>query len=120
MGVDKNDIDSMYGLALTYKIQVKYDLAEKYFLMAIDKNHVASMYNLALMYNYQEKYELAEKYFLMAALNGNKISQKKINKILHKNFDIESAMKAKKFLDDKNTQIIDKCLNYFRINKEIC
>ena len=46
--------------------QKKFDLAEKYYLMAIEKEHVSAMFNLGFLYANQEKYNLAEKYYLMA------------------------------------------------------
>ena len=53
-------------LGYIYAKQAKYDLAEKYYLMAIEKENDVAMYNLGNLYKNQAKYDLAEKYYLMA------------------------------------------------------
>ena len=59
------------NIGIIYDNQEKYDLAEKYYLMAIDKGYENAMCNLGFLYYNQEKYDLAEKYYLMAIEKGN-------------------------------------------------
>lgn len=63
-------VNSIHNLALLYEKQNKYELAEKYYLMAIEKGSIKSMNNLAILYHKQIKYKSAEKYYLMAISNG--------------------------------------------------
>jgi hypothetical protein len=71
-----NDInkinDDLYYLGVYYQyININYDLAKKYLLMAVDKGCIAAMNNLGNHYQFIEKnYNLANKYFLMAFDKG--------------------------------------------------
>jgi len=58
----------MRCLGNIYNIQQKYDLAEKYYLLAIELNNKdsKSMTYLGNCYYNQQKYDLTEKYYLMA------------------------------------------------------
>jgi len=67
---DKGYVKAMNNLALLYKTQEKWDLAEKYYLHAVDKGDVNAMYNLAILYKTQEKWDLAETYYLLAVDKG--------------------------------------------------
>ena len=118
MAIDKGHIDAMYNLAVLYKDQNKYELAEKYYLMAIDKGQVNAMYNLAILYKKQDKYKLTVKYYLMAALHYDINARNKINEMLDKNFDIRLAIKAESFLNEKNTQKMNYILVYFYENQK--
>ena len=60
----------MLNLGLLYENQEKFDLAEKYYLMAIKENNSNAMFNLGLLYYNQEKFELALKYFEQALKAG--------------------------------------------------
>ena len=45
---NENDSDAMFDLGLLYDEQEKYDLAEKYYLMAVKYNNGSAMTNLGL------------------------------------------------------------------------
>ncbi|MDR3218501.1 MAG: sel1 repeat family protein, partial [Dysgonamonadaceae bacterium] len=59
------------ALGFVYDNQEKFDLAEKYFLMAIEKGDSDAMFNLGHLYKNQEKFDLAEKYYLLAIEKGD-------------------------------------------------
>ena len=80
-----------------YNNQEKYDLAEKYYLMAIDKGHEDAMYNLGNLYNNQEKYELAEKYWLMAIEKGHKSAM--YNLVLMYYFQNRNKEQVRQYID---------------------
>ena len=62
MGVEKGDDYAMNNLGALYEKKKKYDLAEKYFLMAIENGNISSMHNLGVLHEEMKKYDLAEKY----------------------------------------------------------
>ena len=49
-------------------------------------------------------------YYLMGANNGSKICTNRINGLLTNNFDIDLAFKAKSFLDDTNSDRLNKII----------
>ena len=59
---------AMFNLGNLYcRQQNKFDLAEKYYLLAIEQdNHASAMVNLGNLYMEQNKFDLAEKYYLLA------------------------------------------------------
>jgi TPR repeat protein len=59
----------MNNLGLLYDKQNKFELAEKYYLMAVEKGDLNAIYNLGSFYEIQNKFYLAEKYYLMAIEN---------------------------------------------------
>ena len=58
-------------MGILYKNQLKYELAEKYYLEAIIKGNSKALNNLGVLYDDQQKYELAEYYYLEAIEKGN-------------------------------------------------
>lgn len=65
----QNEVEMIY-LATYHCTNKKYDLVEKYYLMAIDCGNVDAMTCLGYFYEHiKENYELAEKYYLMANKN---------------------------------------------------
>ena len=71
MAIEKNHIRAIHSLGFLYEIQHKYDLAEKYYLMAAERNIPYSTNKLGDLYKKQGKHELAEKYYLMALEKGS-------------------------------------------------
>lgn len=68
-----NDIECIY-FGWFFKIMRKYDLTEKYYLMAIENGNHIAMFNLGYYYHHELpklNSELAEKYYLMSMENGN-------------------------------------------------
>lgn len=61
MAVQRNYKYAMSEIANMYEEQEKYDLAEKYYLMAISNNNKDAMDNLADLYDKQNNYKLSEK-----------------------------------------------------------
>ncbi|PCI26492.1 MAG: hypothetical protein COB67_10010 [SAR324 cluster bacterium] len=50
-GIDRADGDSAYSMACMYEDILKYNLAEKYYLIAVKLGHEGSTYALGLLYN---------------------------------------------------------------------
>lgn len=75
---DTNCHEAMIYLAEIYVKMDKYDLVEKYYLMAIDIDNkfTVAMILLGTVYAYQKKYDLAEKYFLMAMNNNDENAER--------------------------------------------
>ena len=69
---DSNNNITLNNLGTVYYNIAKYELAEKYYLMAIDKgnNSGAVHDNLANVYYKQNKYELAKEYYLISIEKG--------------------------------------------------
>jgi len=72
MAVDKGNPRAMNSLGwYYYNIEKKYDLSQKYLLIAIDKGNALAMRGFATHYRDAKKFDLMEKYYLMAIENGD-------------------------------------------------
>ena len=68
--LEKGNDDSIFNLGLFYYSQKKFDLAEKYLLMAVEHGNKKAIHNLSEFYEKQGKTELARKYEAMDPTGG--------------------------------------------------
>ena len=82
-----------YDLGLSYYLKKKYELAEKYFLMAIRKDNSDAMNKIGQMYTQHKKYDLAEKYLLMGIGKNNISSMNNLRFMYYLQKQYEKAKK---------------------------
>ena len=80
----------MLDLGNIYKDVEKYEMAEKYYLIAAEKNNTVSLYNIGCIYKICQNILTAIKYFLLAIENGCVNSMKKLGKLYKEinNYDL--------------------------------
>lgn len=101
--IDPDNTDVLYNLGLYYKTRKKYDLAEKYCLLAITRNDIRSLSTLAELYMLQKKYDLAEKYYLLVVEYN-----KEDNLARHQLAEIDKLQKKLGSFDSDLINIADK------------
>lgn len=102
----------MNSLACLYTDQRKYDLTEKYFLMAAKTGDIISIHGLAWVYNKKGNYELSRRYYVMSALHNNKISIEEINRIMEWDFDLDDSVKLANVLSNHNQDVLNDILKF--------
>ena len=116
MAIENNNIKSINNLADLYYVQRNYNLAEKYYLLAIDYDNSNKIINLINIYEKQKKYDFVKKYLLFAANYHHTEAKSKINLLLKKKFDIDFAIKANEFLNEKNLKLLNSIVCYVENN----
>lgn len=105
---------AVLNLGLLFELQDFPETAEHCYQSVLKKNNdnANANYLLARLYSGQNKKLSAIKYYLVAALNYHIKARHKINKILDRKFDVVLAIQAESFLDESNTQKMNKFLAY--------
>jgi len=97
--VEKGDSYAMIILASTFKRDNKYDLAEKYYVMALNKGNNSAHYFLGSIYKANKKWDLAIKHFMESSKLGIDKALYKIDNIFYKINKRESKDNAIKIYD---------------------
>lgn len=70
----------LFYLANIYYIQKKYDMSERYFLLAIKENYYQAYSNIANLYKDMNDYINAEKYYILASTHNLPFSSENLQK----------------------------------------